>query len=521
MLKKLFSRVRGRSADYGWQPRGRGHRVMRILIIVAVITLALRMFWGWRTGRQVRQTFEQLRQSGAALVLSELQGPEVPPAEDAWDDYVRLCARIAEEQMGIGPLATHARARGKEITDQQQAIAESYEADRHALERFRQAAAEPQQWSQDLRPRLARRADLLELVTAAGGRPSIQWRLNDDIARPMDLELTGLLQYVPVTTDDGETLYPLQPQALTTLLRLLSAQCLDQYQQGQVEQAVSSLETVLRCVSHAGLSPWAQVQALQDDVMADVALALQIMMADESQALTQTANLRELLKPTDVRPDLRTALAFGQAILCAFYNDAVTDPATFKQRAWLWAFRPFHDQQLVAAVKTIELARKTLDKPMGHIPSQIRELSVGIDRSNIAQAVLLDLRDASHSAVVAEAYRRLTLVALAVYEYRQQHGDLPETLEALCPDYLEALPSDPMTDGSLGFVRQGDAPRIYSAGLDGVDNNGAYDLADDPLGRDGRDLCWFFNGLPAAPDPPAQPAPPAAAPEAAGPNSPN
>ena len=71
---------------------------------------------------------------------------------------------------------------------------------------------------------------------------------------------------------------------------------------------------------------------------------------------------------------------------------------------------------------------------------------------------------------------RVTEVALAVERYRLEHGRLPATLNALVPDYLEAVPEDPLSDPvtplRLRVSDDGDAAVIYSVGTDGRDDGG-------------------------------------------------
>jgi hypothetical protein len=80
----------------------------------------------------------------------------------------------------------------------------------------------------------------------------------------------------------------------------------------------------------------------------------------------------------------------------------------------------------------------------------------------------------------ARADRRMSAVSLAAQLYRADHGAWPRTLQALVPQYLPAVPEDPMApDGRpLGYVivkgslpGGGDRPLVYSVGDDGVDDS--------------------------------------------------
>lgn len=80
--------------------------------------------------------------------------------------------------------------------------------------------------------------------------------------------------------------------------------------------------------------------------------------------------------------------------------------------------------------------------------------------------------------VVAKAARnqatlRCTVAALAVERYRADHnGALPANLDALVPNYLPAVPLDPMDDKPLKFRPLEKGFVVYSIGEDNADNNG-------------------------------------------------
>ena len=66
--------------------------------------------------------------------------------------------------------------------------------------------------------------------------------------------------------------------------------------------------------------------------------------------------------------------------------------------------------------------------------------------------------------------RRLAAIALAARSHATEHnGGLPDTLSDLVPQYLFAVPLDPMAEGRTLNYR---ATMIYSVGLDGTDDGG-------------------------------------------------
>jgi hypothetical protein len=70
------------------------------------------------------------------------------------------------------------------------------------------------------------------------------------------------------------------------------------------------------------------------------------------------------------------------------------------------------------------------------------------------------------------ALQRMALVTLALRRFELAHGQLPDTLNALVPDYLPAVPLDPFNDRPLRW----DATNrwVYSVAGNGIDDHGSH-----------------------------------------------
>ena len=83
------------------------------------------------------------------------------------------------------------------------------------------------------------------------------------------------------------------------------------------------------------------------------------------------------------------------------------------------------------------------------------------------------------------AARRLAACSLAIRWYQcDHHGRVPAGLDALVPEYLPAVPLDPLAadDRPLTYAPHEPRPRIYSVGGDGQDDVGEPDgLEPSPL----------------------------------------
>jgi len=73
---------------------------------------------------------------------------------------------------------------------------------------------------------------------------------------------------------------------------------------------------------------------------------------------------------------------------------------------------------------------------------------------------------------VDEATRDAADAALAIEQFRRKHDRLPETLDELVPEFLDAVPIDPFDGKPLRYVVREDAYVIYSIGRDRADDGG-------------------------------------------------
>jgi hypothetical protein len=91
-------------------------------------------------------------------------------------------------------------------------------------------------------------------------------------------------------------------------------------------------------------------------------------------------------------------------------------------------------------------------------------------------------RSAAFNMQVAQLEVEASIIMLALEEHRLDHGAHPETLDALVPRYLDAVPIDPLTGEQFRYIRsiEGDAApttgyTLYSIGSDMNDDGGVVD----------------------------------------------
>jgi hypothetical protein len=97
--------------------------------------------------------------------------------------------------------------------------------------------------------------------------------------------------------------------------------------------------------------------------------------------------------------------------------------------------------------------------------------------------------------IAVQAAKQLTLTAIALKRHQLRHGKLPETLNALAPEFLPAVPLDPVNAQPLHYRPNADGTfLLYSVGEDGEDNGGnpkpVNEKAKSNSWQNGRDWVW-------------------------------
>src|SRR6185312_4249870 len=92
----------------------------------------------------------------------------------------------------------------------------------------------------------------------------------------------------------------------------------------------------------------------------------------------------------------------------------------------------------------------------------------------------------AEAASLAQARQRTTRSGIAVERYRRIHGELPQSLDQLAPEFLAEPPKDPFDGAPLRYRIDATGCKVYSLGPDGLDQDGA-------SGAEGRPLDIAFE----------------------------
>jgi hypothetical protein len=133
---------------------------------------------------------------------------------------------------------------------------------------------------------------------------------------------------------------------------------------------------------------------------------------------------------------------------------------------------------LVTALSDIERRRESLDA----VQSRDRAWSEhAFGWSGHFFYLLQDLTDypepnlsARQAVQRTQAIARLLMVTSAARGYQLKHGNPPDRVEQLTPEFLTVVPADPFdpNGGALRCLRTEDGPLAYSVGFDGDDDGG-------------------------------------------------
>jgi len=175
--------------------------------------------------------------------------------------------------------------------------------------------------------------------------------------------------------------------------------------------------------------------------------------------------------------DLRATLVAERVLTRAALDDSAAGRTT---DGWAWErFTPILWRRI--DLQFLHLWRRIIDSvgPPDRVTiANLEATQAYVERQRGVGAVPLSILMPSQVSMarnwVRDAALRRALVALiACDRYRVAHGRWPESLEALVPAYLDAVPDDPFGDGPLGYgPLAGGGVMVWSVGADGVDDGG-------------------------------------------------
>lgn len=193
------------------------------------------------------------------------------------------------------------------------------------------------------------------------------------------------------------------------------------------------------------------------------------------QAFTERLNIAEIsLGDFNIPKFVTDQMDINHAmpVVNETFNEAVqamSEPDPVLRREKLKAFSTALDQRLGSVRFRSELGKMLL---------RTRASASRIYGEVICRLFCPALPQAQTAVDRALARHLLLRTSVALAEHRLKHGSYPDSLQALTPDFLPSLPTDPFSGQPLHYQRHGSSYLLYSVGDNGIDEQGRQDKDD-------------------------------------------
>jgi hypothetical protein len=434
-------------------------RWLRSVIALLMLTLSLRLIWGWQAARTLREQIEQVRRRSEPVTVEDVTYATVPDAENAWDVQLRAA----------------------------QAQVPGVDSPRNSNDEFRQFPPYPDFWIK--RAEASERAHAKVFALARQARQLSRVQFRDRLTSPLTYMMLPYLNngrqlantladgadYAQVRGDDAE--------AVERLMDVLHFSRSLRHDEFMVSQLVAIGIDALALDAAQTIAPGLRVQAGATTRPATPAQVRQL--------------IAQILDERLVWERMTASLQIERLATLDFY--AARADGT-------WMIRPLADIDTVRANRNFDIALQASalrDKPSAFaVLAQARWEEVTNPTRFIGNMSGGDRKVPRYSRfflgwngdltryfetnfrIIAE--RRATAVSLAAQLYRADHGgQWPARLDQLTPAYLASVPVDPFYDDgrTLGYIvktiRAGGSPRPLVYFGDGADDPSA--IASEPM----------------------------------------
>ncbi len=412
-------------------------------IVFLFLLLALRIWWGWIAQRRIDAVIAQAKARGEPISAEDFLDVQIPgpPNQNA---VVALKASVAS--VFYNPA--------------QQAFESQFV--------FRPPISTADQ--QMLHGIVTANAKAITLARSAADLPAADW----------GVRLTNPINNVTVPRFIGQT----------QLARLMRDAAIDHHLHTDDAQAVKDIRAILRqadLLDAAG--PFliahlcsAAVQGIAADTIQQIAGELQV--GGDGASVQEVRDLiRSLLN--DQKYSFMAAQGWYEERLYTF-EILKQQPLPFLNwsgSAAFWIFKPMWELQEVYLFQNFTAIAHALQEP--NLPAAKAKLPVISINNNdsplylTSHYYLMFLMPTfggpvgSHFRTLTE--RRAAAVLLALRLYELDHGTPPQNLDQLVPDYLPAVPLDPLSSDIhvLRYIATPGKEAVYSVGFDGKDDGGS------------------------------------------------
>lgn len=268
--------------------------------------------------------------------------------------------------------------------------------------------------------------------------------------------------------------------------RMLSLESHVRAHRGDAAGVVESLVTMHRLGECLDSEPILISQLVRVAIHSMAVEQTRRMLSEVNFSDNQLARLQREFSPTDFATSFQQAMlgerVFGITTLNmqdigAATGEPMPPGLTLLRESNLVAYLD-HMEKLIAASK---LPYAEGQQAFEAVDLQMKDASAWEQLNQaIARTLTPSVQAAQTASTRGDAANRMIVALIAAKRFQLQHGDLPQRLEQLAPEFLPQVPFDPFDGQPLKYSVNRGIVRIYSVGKDTIDNGGQDDGNHDP-----------------------------------------
>lgn len=133
----------------------------------------------------------------------------------------------------------------------------------------------------------------------------------------------------------------------------------------------------------------------------------------------------------------------------------------------------FLERELEVIQSTYRDARSAIDLPWSESSKRLESLRIRyLHQRGVLSGISPLPRVVTKLApgvMIRDAQLRLARLAVAMRKYEMEHGDWPDSFDALAPNYIDNVPLDPSTDEPFQMEQVDGGLRLFSAAIEAMD----------------------------------------------------
>lgn len=269
---------------------------------------------------------------------------------------------------------------------------------------------------------------------------------------------------------------------------LLTYDALRHDQNSDGAKALTSCRAALNAGRSIGDEPVTISQLIRSACVITACQATERTLAQSEPPPNELASLQRAFEIEDTHPDRLIIMRGERAAFHALFNaiedgDLSLNGLAGVKWSWpeyalvsIWRMNTYEDHVLMLSVMSRAIANA--GRPMHEQIEGERQFDQekkrihGLPRPPLLTGLLMpELSKWGEYSRRTHAYTRCTIIALAAERFRREKRSWPDSVDQLCPQYLAAVPLDPLDGEPIRFRRDEDGVIIYSVGQDTVDND--------------------------------------------------